>query len=115
MVEFLVANQEVRVRISLDAPGLNMLELEQYCIDCDCSSVEHKIYLNVDKAGIFDDNEPTIYVHYFLEAEVWYKRLILGIKYIFGYKSKYGHFGESIWTKKQAMQVKDILTKVYEE
>jgi hypothetical protein len=43
---------------------------------------------------ILDDNNA--YLHIFLRERRFFKRLLYGIKYIFGYKCKYGHWDEII-------------------
>lgn len=80
-----------------------MLDGNHY-IECLCSSDEHMIRITIDK----DDEFPRLYVHYFLEDMVWHERLWLGIRYIFGYKCKYGHFGETVWAEEEIKQVRQI-------
>lgn len=74
-------------------------------IICECSSVEHQMVLR------FDDDKDLgrqVFVEIHLVPLVWYKRLWLGIKYIFGYKCKYGNFEEMILSPKHAKQVYDL-------
>ena len=71
-------------------------------IICDCSSAEHQMVL------CFDDDKDLgrmVFVEIHLVPLVWYKRLWLGIKYIFGYKCCYGNFEEIILSPKHARQV----------
>ena len=71
-------------------------------IICDCSSVEHQMALR------FDDDKDLgrqVFVEIHLAALAWYKRLWLGIKYIFGYKCCYGNFEEVILSPKHARQI----------
>ena len=74
---------------------------------CDCSSAEHQLVLRYD-----DDKDKDLGRQVFVEIHlvplVWYKRLWLGIKYIFGYKCKYGNFEEMILSPKHARQVYDL-------
>ena len=76
-----------------------------YHVSCECCSQEHSLQFILDK----DESYPCIYLHYFLTKEVWYTRIWLGIKYIFGYKCKYGHFGETILVQKQVDQIKELI------
>ena len=71
-------------------------------IICDCSSAEHQLVLHYD-----DDKDlgRQVFVEMHLVPLVWYKRLWLGIKYIFGYKCKYGNFEEMILSPKHARQI----------
>lgn len=55
--------------------------------ECQCYSDEHTVKFSLD------EEDGTIYASIFLNDWMpWYKRLWVGIKYIFGYKSKYGHW-----------------------
>jgi len=74
-------------------------------IICECSSAEHQMVLH------FDDDKDLgrqVFVEIHLVPLVWYKRLWHGIKYIFGYKCKYGNFEEVILSPKHARQVYDL-------
>lgn len=61
---------------------------------CGCGSDEHTlrfIYIGTD-GGKYDDM-PDLYTSVFLnDYRSFFKRLLVGIKYIFGYKCKYGHW-----------------------
>jgi hypothetical protein len=63
---------------------------------CECSSVEHQIVFQPFKE---DNGETIIYASIYLWDYSFWKRLIMGIKYIFGYKCKYGQWEEFILTK----------------
>lgn len=76
--------------------------MEDKIIICDCSSAEHQMVLR------FDDDKDLgrmVYVEIHLVPLVWYKRLWMGIKYIFGYKCCYGNFEEMILSPKHARQI----------
>jgi len=61
-----------------------------YFFECQCGSSEHILRFTLDAS----DEDPGIYSSVFLDSDVpWYKRLWMGIKYIFGYRCKYGYFG----------------------
>ena len=71
-------------------------------IICDCGSAEHQMVLR------FDDDKDLgrqVFVEIHLVHLVWYKRLWMGIKYIFGYKCCYGNFEEMILSPKHARQI----------
>lgn len=63
---------------------------------CQCHSTEHQyIFLydeDVDKNGNVIDR--TVYIHTHLNKRPFFKRVWYGIKYIFGYECRYGHFDE---------------------
>lgn len=74
-------------------------------IECDCHSDEHILRFIMDK----DDEYPCIYLHTFLSDQYWYHRVRDGIKYIFGYKCKYGHFSETVISEEEATKLKNLL------
>jgi len=80
---------------------------EQY-FTCACSSMEHTLRLSY-----YDDEE--IYLEIFLDSGPWYKRLVNGIKYIFGFKSRYGDFGCWGLRPSDATRMKEMLEKYLED
>ena len=85
--------------------------MEQQFIVCDCGHIEHLIVLSFDP----DESEPEyreIYLEVFLNphrhflVRVWH-----AIKYIFGYRSKYGDFDEVVLGKSQVAKLMDFLIK----
>jgi hypothetical protein len=66
--------------------------------ECQCHSDEHTLRFTLDTEPALDE-APEIYTSVFLGLwEPWWKRIWIGIKYVFGYTSKYGHF--DCWTMK---------------
>ena len=75
--------------------------------ECACGSDEHTLRFILDK------EEKKIYTTIFLNHyDQWYKRLWRGIKYIFGYKCKYGHW--DVWTLRyeDIDRLKEVLNKI---
>lgn len=72
-------------------------------IVCNCSSAEHQMLIRK-----FSD-EDEAYIHIHLKRKSFFKRLISGIKYIFGYKCKYGDFEEIIVDKDNTEQLYEML------
>jgi hypothetical protein len=70
---------------------------------CDCESTEHQIVLHED------EKDKVIYCHIHLIKYGFIKRLIKGIKYIFGYKCKYGEWDEFILSNKHVNDLKEII------
>ncbi len=73
-----------------------------YWFECYCYDDEHTVRFTLNK-GYYEegtyksDNEfPELYMSTFLSTGGFFTRLWLGIKYVFGYRSKYGNFGS--WT-----------------
>lgn len=67
-----------------------MSEYFEDFITCECYKPEHLIKLS------FDSEVGELYAQVFLEEYPWHKRVWIGIKYIFGYKSRFGHFTEIV-------------------
>lgn len=82
---------------------------------CTCGDVSDQIIMRY-WTDYEKDVYPSVYVSFYLNELPFFKRLWYGIKYIFGYRCKYGHFGEIIlkpedYTKME--KVVDFLKKVY--
>ena len=74
---------------------------------CKCGNVEHQLIFSYFED--FDNyKEVYVSVHLCPETNIW-KRLINGIKYIFGYRSKYGHFDEFIFNEKDVHKLEEII------
>ena len=59
---------------------------------CECSSSEHQMIMKYFN----DDNYPAVYVDVHLVKRSLWNRIKYAVKYIFGYKSKYGAWDEMI-------------------
>lgn len=70
-------------------------------LTCKCSSAEHTL--------LFESMDGDIYVSMFLSELPLFKRIILAIKYIFGYKCRYGHYEEIILDKSNIKELKEII------
>ena len=73
---------------------------------CSCMCPEHNIIYIKDP----DDSE--VWLHFMLTKQVWYKRIWLGIKYIFGYQSRYGMYGEMLITEANVDRLEDIIQHI---
>ena len=76
---------------------------EKY-IKCSCGTVEHTLQF------VWEENPewPEIYISTFLARFGFFKRLWYGIKYIFGFRSKYGYFEETILDYKKVKELKEF-------
>lgn len=70
---------------------------------CQCGNTEHQIIFTA-----FED-EPEVYMSVHLNKLPLLKRIVCAIKYIFGYKSKYGDFDEVIIGKDEIHKFEKIL------
>lgn len=69
---------------------------------CDCSSREHQIIIE-------HDNEDNLtYCHIHLVQHGFLRRLKAGLKYIFGYKCRYGQWDEFILKPEHANQLREL-------
>lgn len=79
--------------------------------ECVCFSDEHMLKFILDDGKIDNkkDYEPELYCGIFLEETSFFSRLYKAIKYVFGYKCKYGHFGNWVLNKNDADKLKELL------
>lgn len=75
---------------------------------CACSSNEHQISLESDE---WEGKKDLYLAIHLSQSQPWYKRIVQAIKYVFGYRCKYGNFDEFIFTTDTAFVVKDYLDK----
>lgn len=83
--------------------------VDKLYVECACHSDEH-----MHKYTFWwdDPGYPVIYVTHFLNARGFWSRIWTAIKYICGYKCKYGHFDESIIDDiETATQIRDMLNQ----
>ena len=70
---------------------------------CECHSTEHQIVIGKD------EEDGVVYCHIHLSNRPWWKRLYYGIKFIFGYKCKYGHWDEFLFNPNDVDKLKEIV------
>lgn len=70
-----------------------MKPLKREFIVCDCGDIEHQLSFCYDEEE-FEEGWDMMYTQIHLQKLSVWKRLVYGIKYIFGYQSKYGAFTE---------------------
>lgn len=78
--------------------------MEDKLLICSCNRAEHQI--------IVREIEGEYYANIHLVHFPFFKRLILGIKYIFGYKCKYGNFEEFILDDRHILPLRDIMFRL---
>ena len=72
---------------------------------CDCHSSEHQMVIFYDE----DAGYPVVYSHVHLNKRPFWERLKYGIKYIFGYKCRYGAFDEFIFNTDDAERLQEVV------
>jgi hypothetical protein len=80
----------------------NKTELPAILI-CDCSSCEHQIIIR------YDEEDNFVYGEIHLATFSFWKRLVSGVKYIFGYHCKFGHWEEFIWKPEHADKLQELV------
>jgi hypothetical protein len=63
---------------------------------CHCHSSEHQILV------LYNEEDKELYLEIHLAERSFWKRLKYGLKYIFGYHCKYGHWDEFIFNENDA-------------
>jgi hypothetical protein len=76
---------------------------------CDCHSFEHQVKF------MYDDEERVAYLYVHLTRATFWSRLIKGIKYIFGYSSKFGEWDEFVFQEKDQEELRKFLNKINKE
>lgn len=79
----------------------------KYYIECECSSMEHNARIDVFP-GYEQDPEPRMFLSMHLKTGDFWYRLVKGIKYILGYRSRYGEYDEIIINKQTAIDMKIV-------
>jgi phage-related protein len=76
---------------------------------CDCHSTEHQLILRHDP----DEEYYNLFINvHLITYKNVFKRIWVSLKYIFGYKCRYGHWDEFILNKKDADRFIEILKKI---
>ena len=78
---------------------------------CECNSTEHQLIVLYDN----QDEYPQVYFHIHLNKKSFWNRLVYGIKYIFGYRSRFGAFEEFIFNPDDVEKIERIVTYLKHE
>jgi len=82
-----------------------MINLERKVLICECCSLDHQVSF-----AKFEDEPNTIYVETHLTTHRGFlRRLWYGLKYAFGYKSRYGAWDEIILEEKSLADLRNFL------
>ena len=80
--------------------------MKEELLICECSNAEHQLIFRYFE----DEDWKEVYMTTHLsEYNNFWKRLKYAIKYVFGYKSKYGAFDEFILRKEDADKLQGIV------
>ena len=75
---------------------------------CECGSPEHQLLIYKDKDYPNDYREIIIEPH-LITYHKFFKRLLIGLKYAFGYKCRYGHWDSMVISTKNYQPLKDAV------
>lgn len=74
--------------------------MERKIFVCECSSLEHQV------SFWYDEDENTLYVEtHLVTHKNFFKRLWVGLKYAFGYKSRFGEWDEILLDPKSQKEL----------
>lgn len=80
--------------------------MKEELLICECSNAEHQLIFRYFE----DDDLKEVYMTTYLsEYNDFWNRLKYAIKYVFGFKSKYGAFDEFILRKEDADKLQSIV------
>jgi methionyl-tRNA synthetase len=79
-----------------------------YLVECSCGSDEHDLKFTIDAEC--EEIFLSTFLHHY---RPWYQRVWVAVKYVFGYKCKYGHFDCTTMRKEQVDQLQKCLTEFY--
>lgn len=86
---------------------MEILPLEAQFFDCECHSPEHTLRF------AWDDEDNQIYTEVYLsQYRNFFKRLWVALKYVFGYRCKYGHWDCFLMQSKDAERLRALLDKL---
>lgn len=71
---------------------------------CQCNNVEHQLIFSYFP----EDGDVYVSVHLTSEYSIW-ERIKMAIKYIFGYKCRYGHFSGFIFKPSDADKLQKVV------
>lgn len=78
--------------------------METYYFECQCGGDEHMLKFVVD--------DEDFYLNVFLnQYRSFFHRLWIAVKYVFGYKCKYGHWDSWMLRPEDVQRLKDLLDK----
>lgn len=80
-----------------------MQKIESNYFPCQCHSDEHHFWITYDP----DENELSLEVH-LSTYRSFFKRLVVAVKYLFGYTCRYGHWDSCLIRHQDIKRLKDL-------
>ena len=86
--------------------------METKILNCECLTAEHQILIRFTE----DEIGKTVYLEpHLVTHNNFFKRVIVGFSYMFGYKCKYGNWDELVVSKVNYNPLKDIVEFIEHE
>lgn len=80
--------------------------IERVGIVCECGSLEHQVFF------WYDEEEKELYCEPHLSTyRNFFKRLWVGLKYAFGYRSRFGEWDSTVFRQEDMTKLKEFLDK----
>ena len=76
---------------------------------CKCESAEHQLIFKGVKFMVDEEEKHWVFVTTHLAPSRFWSRLWHGLRYIFGYRCKYGHFDEVILTEDHVEKLENVV------
>lgn len=76
---------------------------------CECHTTEHQIVLFQDTYIEGGEEFSSVYIHVMLNKKPLLERIFYGIRYIFGYQSRFGAFDEIILNPEDADRLQEVV------
>jgi len=81
--------------------------METQYLECSCTSARHMLRFILDDGS--SDDCPEIYVEFQLNRpRSFWRRIWIGITYIFGYRCRFNHWDEVLLLKDQVVKLRSI-------
>lgn len=82
-------------------------EKNEEILVCACSSLEHQVIIR----GYSDGDELYVNIHLNSSDNI-FKRIWIGIRFIFGYKSRFGEWDEFVLTKEHLPKLEKVVSQL---
>lgn len=73
---------------------------------CECHSLEHQVKF------FYDEEDRSLFVYIHLTRYGFWKRLITGIRYAFGYSSRFGEWDQFIFKEEDEAKLREFLNSI---
>jgi hypothetical protein len=81
--------------------------MERKIFVCECHSLEHQVTF------WYDEEEDSLFTEvHLITHKNFFKRVLVGIKYMFGYKSRFGQWDEFMFKPEDVIKLKEYVNKI---